>query len=88
MGAALLSVYPASYPASFIGCLFGSVVGAVAPLDLLIQLELQLFVLLHQLVIVTALHIVLHKGEGGLAELLLGILRQQGAALRGADPAH
>ena len=59
MGAALLSVYPA-YPASFIGCLFGSVVGAVAPLDLLVQLELQLLVLLHQLVIVAALHIVLH----------------------------
>ena len=77
MGAALLSVYPAS----FIGCLFGSVVGAVAPLDLLVQLELQLFVLLHQLVIVAALHIVLHKGEGGLSELLLGVLRQQGAAL-------
>ena len=58
-----------------------SVVGAVAPLQLLLQLELQLLVLLHQRVVVGALHIVLHEGEGGLVELLLGVLRQQGAVL-------
>ena len=51
------------------------------PLQLLIQIVLQLLVLLHQLVIVAGLHIVLHKGEGGLVELLVAVLRQKGAAL-------
>ena len=65
------------------GCLLLSisVVGAVTPLQLLLQLELQLLVLLHQRIVMHTLHIILHEVERGLVELLLGVLRQQRTAL-------
>ena len=58
-----------------------SVVRAVPPLQLLLQLEFQLLVFLHQRVVVGALHVVLHERKRGLVELLLRVLRQQGAVL-------
>ena len=43
----------------------------VAPFDLYIQFLFQLLIFRNQLIIVAALHIVLHKAEGRLLHLLL-----------------
>ena len=54
------------------------------PGDLGVQVLFQLLVLGHHVVVVAALDVVFHEAERGLLELLLGVLRQQGAV----DPAE
>ena len=60
---------------------------AVAPLDLALQLLLQLGDLLHEVIIVAGLDVVFHEAEGGFRQFFCAVAGHEGTVLA-LDPLH